>query len=101
MVSVGMRRAGHLCSLSSSLGKTLQQSKGFHPLLRDMVVKNTSLYTTTVSNSSQCIDMRSDTVTLPSAEMREAMANAVLGDDVYGEDQTINDLEGRMFLSFG
>ncbi len=39
------------------------------------------------------IDLRSDTVTLPTPEMREAMAEAVVGDDVYGEDPTINQLE--------
>jgi threonine aldolase len=39
------------------------------------------------------IDLRSDTVTLPTPEMREAMARAELGDDVYGEDPTINRLE--------
>jgi threonine aldolase len=41
------------------------------------------------------IDLRSDTVTLPSPAMRAAMANADLGDDVYGEDPTINRLEQR------
>jgi threonine aldolase len=39
------------------------------------------------------IDLRSDTVTLPSAEMREAIARAELGDDVYGEDPSVNRLE--------
>ncbi|MDH0287738.1 low-specificity L-threonine aldolase [Pseudomonas sp. GD04087] len=39
------------------------------------------------------IDLRSDTVTLPTAGMREAMARAELGDDVYGEDPTVNRLE--------
>ncbi|WP_129628504.1 low-specificity L-threonine aldolase [Candidatus Oscillochloris fontis] len=39
------------------------------------------------------IDLRSDTVTLPSPAMREAMARAEVGDDVYGEDPTINRLE--------
>lgn len=39
------------------------------------------------------IDLRSDTVTLPTPAMREAMATAELGDDVYGEDPTINKLE--------
>lgn len=41
------------------------------------------------------IDLRSDTVTKPTAAMREAMASAVVGDDVYGEDPTINLLEHR------
>jgi threonine aldolase len=39
------------------------------------------------------IDLRSDTVTLPTPAMREAMAKASLGDDVYGEDPSINTLE--------
>ena len=39
------------------------------------------------------IDLRSDTVTLPSPTMREAMALAEVGDDVYGEDPTVNRLE--------
>jgi threonine aldolase len=39
------------------------------------------------------IDLRSDTVTRPSADMRRAMAAAEVGDDVYGEDPTINRLE--------
>src|SRR4029453_2225482 len=39
------------------------------------------------------IDLRSDTVTRPSPEMRAAMASADVGDDVYGEDPTVNRLE--------
>ena len=39
------------------------------------------------------IDLRSDTVTKPTAEMREAMARAEVGDDVYGEDPTVNRLQ--------
>jgi threonine aldolase len=42
---------------------------------------------------SKTIDLRSDTVTLPTDEMREAIARAELGDDVYGEDPTVNRLE--------
>jgi threonine aldolase len=41
------------------------------------------------------IDLRSDTVTKPTAAMRAAMANAEVGDDVYGEDPTVNRLETR------
>jgi threonine aldolase len=41
------------------------------------------------------IDLRSDTVTLPSPEMRRAMFEAEVGDDVYGEDTTINALQAR------
>lgn len=39
------------------------------------------------------VDLRSDTVTKPTAEMRKAMAAADVGDDVYGEDPTVNALE--------
>ena len=39
------------------------------------------------------IDLRSDTVTQPTPEMRTAMSKAVVGDDVYGEDPTINNLQ--------
>jgi threonine aldolase len=45
--------------------------------------------------SKPLIDLRSDTVTQPTAEMRAAMAAAVVGDDVYGEDPSINRLERR------
>ncbi len=41
------------------------------------------------------IDLRSDTVTRPSEAMREAAANAEVGDDVYGEDPTVAELEAR------
>lgn len=41
------------------------------------------------------IDLRSDTVTNPTGEMRKAMADAVVGDDVYGDDPTVNFLEER------
>lgn len=39
------------------------------------------------------IDLRSDTVTCPTPAMREAMANAEVGDDVFGEDPTVNELQ--------
>ena len=51
--------------------------------------------------NSQLIDLRSDTVTKPSDGMREAMAKALVGDDVYGEDPTINSLEERVAKLFG
>lgn len=41
------------------------------------------------------IDLRSDTVSQPTAAMRSAIANAVVGDDVYGEDATISELEQK------
>jgi len=42
------------------------------------------------------VDLRSDTVTRPSPGMREAMARAEVGDDVYGEDPTVNLLQERV-----
>ena len=47
------------------------------------------------------IDLRSDTVTRPTAQMRAAMAAAEVGDDVYGEDPTVNLLERRAAETFG
>ena len=44
---------------------------------------------------SNIIDLRSDTVSLPTDEMREAIYHATLGDDVYGEDPTVNALEEK------
>ena len=42
------------------------------------------------------VDLRSDTVTKPTPAMREAMANAALGDDVFGEDPTVNELQSKV-----
>ena len=47
------------------------------------------------------IDLRSDTVTKPTLAMRRAMADAEVGDDVYGEDPTVNQLEGLAAETFG
>ena len=47
------------------------------------------------------IDLRSDTVTRPTAAMREAMLAAEVGDDVYGEDPTVNALQQRMADELG
>jgi threonine aldolase len=47
------------------------------------------------------IDLRSDTVTKPSQAMRDAMAEAEVGDDVYGDDPTVNSLEERVAAMFG
>ena len=47
------------------------------------------------------IDLRSDTVTKPTPEMRAAMATAEVGDDVYGEDPTVNFLQERAAEIFG
>ena len=47
------------------------------------------------------IDLRSDTVTKPTKEMLEAMMKAKVGDDVYKEDETVNELENRIAEMFG
>lgn len=47
------------------------------------------------------IDLRSDTVTQPTAAMREAMLGAAVGDDVYGEDPTVNALQQRLADDLG
>src|SRR3954451_24350725 len=49
----------------------------------------------------ELLDLRSDTVTRPSDDMRRAMAAADVGDDVYGEDPTIHRLEEGVAAAFG
>jgi threonine aldolase len=51
--------------------------------------------------SDALVDLRSDTVTRPTAAMRRAMAEAQVGDDVYGEDPTVNKLQERAAEIFG
>ncbi len=57
--------------------------------------------TETPEKPASAIDLRSDTVTRPTPEMRRAMFEAEVGDDVYGEDPTINKLEQRAAEIFG
>ena len=45
--------------------------------------------------SDRPVDLRSDTITRPTLAMREAMAKAEVGDDVFGEDPTVNALQKR------
>ena len=47
------------------------------------------------------IDLRSDTVTKPGPAMRKAMADAEVGDDVFGEDPTVNALQEEVADLFG
>jgi threonine aldolase len=51
-------------------------------------------------NKNDIVDLRSDTVTRPTPAMRAAMAAAEVGDDVYGEDPTVNRLQARAAESF-
>lgn len=55
-------------------------------------IKGGDLRRITVSPAKE-LNLRSDTCTLPTDDMREAMRNAPVGDDVYGDDPTINELE--------
>ena len=50
---------------------------------------------------SDLVDLRSDTVTRPTPGMRQAMAAAEVGDDVYGEDPSVNALQARVAELFG
>ncbi|HEX6722397.1 MAG TPA: beta-eliminating lyase-related protein, partial [Burkholderiaceae bacterium] len=51
--------------------------------------------------SATPIDLRSDTVTRPTAAMRAAMLEAPLGDDVFGDDPTVNALQDRIASMLG
>src|SRR5438445_5234703 len=63
-------------------------SRGWGPVVRDEPIKRERLMA-----GHDVIDLRSDTLTLPTPEMREAMARAEVGDDVWGEDPTVRRLE--------
>jgi threonine aldolase len=54
-----------------------------------------------MTHEGDLIDLRSDTVTAPTPGMRQAMAAAEVGDDVYGEDPNVNALEERVAAMFG
>src|SRR5918993_2440963 len=53
------------------------------------------------TDAAGAVDLRSDTLTRPTAGMRRAMAEAEVGDDVYREDPTVNALEERVAELFG
>ncbi|CAL1599647.1 unnamed protein product [Knipowitschia caucasica] len=53
------------------------------------------------SAAARVVDLRSDTVTRPGAEMRQAMSEAEVGDDVMGEDPTVNELQKLAAETFG
>lgn len=54
-----------------------------------------------VNNTTFIVDLRSDTVTKPTKAMKHAMVNSALGDDVYGEDPTVNALESKVAMLLG
>lgn len=53
------------------------------------------------SSSHRVVDFRSDTVSVPTPSMRKAIYEATVGDDVYGEDPTVKELETRSAELFG
>jgi threonine aldolase len=53
------------------------------------------------ASTADLVDLRSDTVTRPSAAMRQAMFEAPVGDDVYGDDPTVNELEATVARLLG
>jgi len=57
--------------------------------------------TSPTADPGRVVDLRSDTVTRPTAPMREAMARAVVGDDVLGEDPSVNGLQARAAALLG
>ena len=54
-----------------------------------------------MSTKQTIVDLRSDTLTMPTKAMRKAMAAAEVGDDVFGEDPTVNDLQERVAKLMG
>lgn len=60
-----------------------------------------SLFPSKRGMKMETVDLRSDTVTRPTAAMREAMLAAEVGDDVYGEDPTVNALQQRLASELG
>lgn len=54
-----------------------------------------------MSTESVVVDLRSDTVTKPTEPMKRAMSAAALGDDVFGEDPTVNVLQSRVAALLG
>lgn len=59
-------------------------------------MKNVEVVATGRGPGERTVDLRSDTVTTPTVEMRRAMAEAEVGDDAYGEDPTVNRLQARV-----
>src|SRR6202453_5085998 len=84
---------GKIIRCASNVKKNLcatRHRSGIFPWVRNSIVP-----------SSDIVDLRSDTVTRPTPAMRAAMAAAEVGDDVYGEDPTVNRLEARAAEVFG
>ena len=68
---------------------------------RLLELRNPPARSEAILGAVKTIDLRSDTVTKPSAAMREAMAHAEVGDDVYGEDPSVNRLQALAAARLG
>ena len=74
------------------------------PIIRNVIIIFLSLgccQSLNILSTSRIVDLRSDTVTRPSAEMRRAMFEAEVGDDVFGDDPTVHMLENKLATMFG
>jgi len=84
--------------------KKLMSNK-IHTSIKEKYLKsmnyNIPQYKNIHADAEKLIDFRSDTVTRPSEGMRVAMATAKVGDDVYGDDPTVNDLQDRVAKLLG
>ncbi|CAB54291.3 Beta_elim_lyase domain-containing protein [Caenorhabditis elegans] len=96
---------GNVCirnfSIRGAMTKVNGNSNGNGISASTDLLDTPSAYTQKSNKTHTSIDLRSDTVTVPSVEMRRAMAEAIVGDDVYGEDTTTNRLEQRCAELFG
>lgn len=85
--------------ISSLKGRVLDNS--FQIVGSRFYRPDVSKHGTSGGTGTKVIDLRSDTVTRPSMNMRAAMASAEVGDDVYGEDPTVNALQKSVASLFG
>src|SRR5262249_5502610 len=88
---------GSIFCRDGTLAVTLTQEG----LIRPLKARYPGTYSVAMPSPDGRIDLRSDTVTTPTREMRRAMADAEVGDDVYGEDPTINRLQERAADALG
>ncbi|KAM5135618.1 L-allo-threonine aldolase-like [Mantella aurantiaca] len=114
-MSAGLRRAvsvGLLCrhypGKISGVGSSQWQRQGPNSidtlLYSPPATSIRTMYTTRTGQDggkAAVVDLRSDTMTKPCAEMRRAMAEAEVGDDVYGEDPTVNEIQRYAVQLFG
>nr|CAD7412641.1 unnamed protein product [Timema poppensis] len=87
-------RVCYMCGWQRVLGQWLSSQRSLFDSSSTLAhIGNTTVMTT--PTNVRVVDMRSDTLTKPTQEMRRAMFEAEVGDDVYGEDPTVNALEKK------